>query len=298
MKWGEILGTTVACTRVQVFGIIRRLTVKGVLQLWAKTQLSHCDVLFHSISPSVNTTMSSNRTQSKSSVLVPPSSHAWCPAVNPLLLCRKVSLLCCTTESNMSLLGTNDLDRCDAIPNILNICISHPDAWTGAVWSEFDECVSWSLAFLLVGKRAAGRHQRVGVCRDSVGLIRSWDSKRKYRFEIRQGGFIHTQSSDSFHVLWWNSEMDIIFTRGTIITSTRGRAAAGAAGSAGTQLREWEDESEADTWPVTTCETALFFYRLARRGEHHRLWHIEPQPSVGWHVQTAELYNVQFVIAG
>lgn len=231
MKWGEIPGTTVACTHVQLFGIIRRLTVKGVLQLWAKTQLSHCGVLFHSIFPSVNTTMSSNMTQSKSSVLVTPSTHALCPAVNPLVLCRKVSLLCCTSESNMSLLGTNDLNRCDAIPNILNIFISHPDAWTGAVWSEFDECISWSLAFLLVRKGAAGRHQWVGVFRDSAGLMRSWDSKRKHRFEIRQGGFIHTQSSGSFHVLWWNSEMDIIFTRGTIITSTRGIAAAGAAGT-------------------------------------------------------------------
>lgn len=187
----------------------------------------------------------------------------------------------------MSLLGTNDLNRCDAIPNILNIFISHPDTWTGAVWSEFDECISWSLAFLLIRERAAGRHPRVGVCRDSVGLIRSWDGKRKYRFEIRQGGFIHTQSSDSFHVLWWNSEIDIIFTRGTIITSIGGIAAAGAAGA---QLREWEDESGANMWPMTTCETALFFYRLASRSDHHHLlWHIELQPSVGWHVQTAEL---------
>lgn len=133
--------------------------------------------------------MSSNRTQSESSVLVTPSTRALCPAVNPLLLCRNVSVLCCTSESNMSLLGANDLNRCDAIPNIRNIFISHPDAWTGAVWSEFDECISWSLAFLLVRKRTAGRHRRVGVCRDSVGLTRSCDSKRKYRFEIRQGGF-------------------------------------------------------------------------------------------------------------
>lgn len=54
MKWREILGTTVAPARVQVFGVLRRVTEKGVLQLWAETQLSYFRMLFHSIFPSMN----------------------------------------------------------------------------------------------------------------------------------------------------------------------------------------------------------------------------------------------------
>lgn len=66
----------------------------------------------------------------------------------------------------MFLLGNFDLTRCEAIPNILNIFISHPYAWSDQHLMNALYAV-WPFSSGPVGKIAAGRHERVGVSTDS-----------------------------------------------------------------------------------------------------------------------------------
>lgn len=131
----------------------------------------------------------------------------------------------------MFLLGTFDLTRCEAIPNILNIFISHPYAWTVAVASGSDECIVCSSALLLRSRReqcSRPPSERRSELRLFCGIPKHCarnpgTGKENTHFEIRMRISIHGQWADAFHATWWNTAVAMIFTCGTSATSIRER---------------------------------------------------------------------------
>ena len=100
----------------------------------------------------------------------------------------------------MFLLGTFDLTRCEAIPNIF---ISHPYSWTLAVGLGSDECTVFSLAFLLRSRRekcsrppSENRSEHRLFCARDPGT-----GKGNTHFDIRIRIFIH-RASELTHFMW------------------------------------------------------------------------------------------------
>lgn len=140
----------------------------------------------------------------------------------------------------------------------------------------------WPFPSGLIGKSAAGRHQRVGVSTDSSFLIQKHRArnpgtdKENTHFEIRMRIFIHSQWADTFHETWWNTVMAMIFTCGTSVTSIRERerspysssntaaVAVGLCWLCSAARGGVEDESGANMWLMMTHETALFACSASR----------------------------------